>query len=146
MDKLINMGVFVGGALAGSYIASNAEVLKTNISMLFVPPGAEHGEEEEEAVECGEGDEEGDDWSCALSMNKSQVSSPCLCFNAQKAPGTILNCTGAAQKRMNGGRPLFVQRDSWTVISFPEHGGSGRRCRSGEALKRPETPDRARER
>lgn len=57
MDKLINMGIFVGGALAGSFVASNAEVLKTNIALLFTPPGADKGEQEE----CGqvvEGDDE----------------------------------------------------------------------------------------
>lgn len=51
MDKLINMGIFVGGALAGSFVATNAEILKTNLSILFVPPGAE---QDDEGMECGE--------------------------------------------------------------------------------------------
>lgn len=59
MDKVINMGIFVGGALAGSFIASNAETLKNNIALLFSPPGIEEDEDDE----CGqvvESDEEED--------------------------------------------------------------------------------------
>lgn len=60
MDKIVNMGIFVGGALAGSFVASNAEVLKNNLSLLFSPPGVDKDEE----AECGQivdGDEEDDD-------------------------------------------------------------------------------------
>lgn len=51
MDKLINTGIFVGGALAGSFVASNAEIFKNNLSLLFMPPGAE---KEDEVTECSE--------------------------------------------------------------------------------------------
>lgn len=51
MDKLINMGIFVGGALAGSFVATNAEILKTNLALLFEPPKPE---QDDEMMECGE--------------------------------------------------------------------------------------------
>lgn len=51
MDKLINVGVFVGGAFAGSFIATNAAILKDNLAMLFVPPGPDQSEEDQ--VGCG---------------------------------------------------------------------------------------------
>lgn len=60
MDKVINMGIFVGGALAGSFVATNAEVLKNNIAMLFSPPGVDK-EGDEECGQAAEGDDEYED-------------------------------------------------------------------------------------
>lgn len=47
MSKVMDLGVFVGGAVAGSFVASYADELKNNLSMLFIPPPVQDDEPDE---------------------------------------------------------------------------------------------------
>lgn len=52
MNRLINLGTFLVGAVTGSFVASNSEVLQNQFGLLLVPPEDELGEEEEEDCDC----------------------------------------------------------------------------------------------
>lgn len=72
MNAIVNAGVFVGGAAAGFYVASNSEILKSNLSALFEPPTHPVEEEEKGCPPFPDEDEDDDYWSAVVwRLNKS---------------------------------------------------------------------------
>lgn len=46
MSKIVSLAVFIIGGVAGAFIGKNADVIKEQLSVLFVPPKPDNEEEE----------------------------------------------------------------------------------------------------